>query len=425
MAKIAIDRAPPTALPRRFLLTAPCWGAVAGLLLLVDGELALQTRWGPSTLALVHAFTLGMLGNAMFGSLLQFLPAAAGAPVAGGARAGFVLHGLLNGGAVLLVAGFRAMHPSWLAGAGVVLAVAFALLACLVMPGLWRAHGQRLLRVGIAFACAAGLVAAALGIAMLCGLIGRGGLPLLPWANIHAAWGVLGWVLGLVASVGTVVMPMFQGTRAVPAGAQAGWLALLALVLVLGTACLVFAQRPAVLQWGGAACLAVFASAGLWLQWRARHARNVWLVRLWRTGLLALLGAAAVVAVGGPSLLAGALVLGVALPWLVLGMQLEIVAFLGWIDLHRRCGRGLRLPAIQVLLPDADKAAVFVLQASAALGLLAACVWPHPVGARAAGLLLLSCHAWSWWTLQAPTRRGRAFLQLAARTAGGGGSHGD
>jgi hypothetical protein len=78
MAKIALDQMPSPALPRRFLLSAPLWGMVAGALLVSDGALTLQTRWAPATLALalVHAFTLGVLGNAMFGSLLQF-PAAA------------------------------------------------------------------------------------------------------------------------------------------------------------------------------------------------------------------------------------------------------------------------------------------------------------------------------------------------------------
>jgi hypothetical protein len=106
VAKIAIDQAPPTALPRRFLLSASAWGFIAGALLFVDGEGALQTRWAPSTLAVVHALTLGLLGNAMSGSLLQFLPAAVGVRVHGGARLATLLHALLNLGALLLVAGF-------------------------------------------------------------------------------------------------------------------------------------------------------------------------------------------------------------------------------------------------------------------------------------------------------------------------------
>ena len=103
MARLTIERAPAPALPRRFLLCMPWWGMFAGLLLILDGDALLRSRWNPGTLALVHVFTLGVLGNAMFGSVLQFLPAAAGVRVRG-LRWGSWLHGLFNLGSVLLVA---------------------------------------------------------------------------------------------------------------------------------------------------------------------------------------------------------------------------------------------------------------------------------------------------------------------------------
>lgn len=58
---------------------------------------------GSASVAVVHAFTLGFLGNAMVGSLLQFLPVAVQARVRGGRRAAAWLYGLLNAGALLLV----------------------------------------------------------------------------------------------------------------------------------------------------------------------------------------------------------------------------------------------------------------------------------------------------------------------------------
>lgn len=405
---------------------------VAGALLLDEGALALQTRWAPATLALVHVFTLGMLGNAMFGSLLQFLPAAAGVRVRGGTRAGWALFGLLNAGTLLLVAGFRAMRTELLLAAAPTLALAFALLGAIALPGLLArvpapvSQGKAAsaasaavqpTRIGIAFAVCAALVTAALGVAMLLRLTGRGGLPLLPWADVHAGWGVLGWALGLLASVGAVVLPMFQGTRALPAKAQFVWLRMLGAVLLIGLLWAAFGQGAAPLRWGGAACLALFAMAGLWLQWRAPHSRNAWLVRFWRVALLALLMAAGVLAAGGPPVLLGVLVLGIALPWLVAGMQMEIVAFLGWIELHRRCGRGVRLPAVQTLLPEAHKAGVFAAHAIAAMALLAAAMWPTPLGARVAGIALAASQALLWLRLHGISRCMRRFLTKAAGSA--------
>jgi hypothetical protein len=410
MAKLALEQAPPTALPRRFLLTSPLWGVVAGALLLLDADVALLSRWAPSTLALVHAFTLGVLGNAMFGSLLQFLPAAAGVRVRGGPAAGYGLHALLNLGVLALCAGFRLSQPQCLLLAAACLAAAFAGLAVMTLPGLLVATAQRLLCGGIGIAVLAGIATAVLGVAMLLGLAGvDGGLPLWPWIDLHAAAGLLGWSGVLVASVAQVVMPMFQGTAAPRSVGQGAWLGVAVAVLSAGT---FYALRAdlAVLRWGSATCAVAFAAPALWRQWRARHTRNAWLVRAWRAGLLALLAASLVLASGGPALLAGTLVIALGLPLLLVGMQLEIVAFLGWIELHRRAGRGVRLPSVQQLLPDADKARALVLQLGAGASLLVAVAWPHPLLARLAGALLVGAYAALFLALRGVGRRGHRFL---------------
>lgn len=408
MAKLALAAAPPVALPRRFLLTAPLWCIAAGGLLSVFGQEALLSRWAPATLALVHAMAVGMLGNVMAGSLLQFLPAAAGVRVAGGVRAGHALHVLLNAGALVLVAGFASMRVGLLLPGAAILAAAFGLLAAMCLPGLARMAARGLLHAGIAQALLSLLVTVGVGIGLVLGLRG-GGLSPARWTDVHAAFGLLGWVLGLVASVAGVVMPMFQGTSAPPARAQAGWQALVLLALLAVAA---GAGPPA--RFGVAACVAGAAIAGLWLQWRARHVRNQWLVRFWRAGLVALLATAVALAAGASPVLVGSLALGIALPMLVTGMQLEIVAFLGWIGLHRTCPRGTRLPPVQRLLPEADKRRVFVAFLVAALVLAIAAAWPAAWTARIAGVLLVLAGALLLHALHGVGRRSAAFLRDAA-----------
>ncbi len=410
MARLALDRAPAASLPRRFLLSAPAWGMLAGALLLVDGDALLRTRWQPGTLALVHVFALGVLGNVMFGSVLQFLPAAAGVRVRGGVRLGPPLHAAFNLGVLLLVAG---LHQGWrggLFGAGVLLPLAFATLAAMTLPGLVQAAGQRLLRAGIGAAIGAGTAVALLGGVLALGLVGGWTPPAPAWVDVHAGWGVLGWVIVLLASVARVVMPMFQGTAAVDARLQSLWLGSAWLALLGASGGRLAGADGRWLAGSVALHALLFAIAALWLQSHASRQRRGPLVWSWRAGLIALALAALALAFdvrGG--LLAAALGLGVALPLLLLGMAMEIVPFVEWIELHRRCGRGVQLPGVQRLLPDGDKSGVLLAQLPLLL-LPAAALWPRPWLARAAGLALLLAWLAAWSALRSVRRRADDFL---------------
>lgn len=415
MTRLAIESSPPSSTPLRFLLAAPWWGMAAGVLLLFDATELLQSRWHPVTLAATHAFTLGVIGNLIFGSLLQFLPAAAGVRLRGAACGG-PLCLLFNVGVFLLTAGLYRSQPTLLACAGGALALAFILFAGMTGPGLLTACGQRLLRAGLGAALLAALITATGGVVLALALSGRlvtsWPLPLL--TDAHAAWGVAGWVLLTLGSVSRVVMPMFLGTAATPAAAQKVWTLATLLLLAAASALLLTGRAAAPLRWVVAGTALTFASAAL-LQSRAVSPRNAPLRAWWRSGLLAL----AVFALALPwqlhgDLLTGVLGVAVALPLLTIGMQLEIVAFLGWIDLHRRCGRGTRLPGVHRLLPDTDKWRVLVCFLATAVLQLAAAVKPSVELARTAGLGLLLSYALLLHVLRGVHRRATHFLAQAA-----------
>ena len=412
MARLALDQAPAISLPRRFLLSAPLWGMLAGVLLLIDGDAVLRSRWHPATLALVHVFTLGVLGNVMFGSVLQFLPAAAGVRVRGSVLFGPPLHVVFNLGVLLLVAGLHQRWRAALAGAAVLLPLAFVLLAAMTLPGLLAAVGQQLLRAGLGVAIGFGLLAALLGGALALALAAGWAWPRVAWIDVHASWGVLGWVVVLLASVARVVMPMFQGTGTIPARVQVLWLGS-ALLLLFGASWWRLMHADGRWLAGTVALHALlFAGAALWLQWRAPRQRRSPLRWSWRTGLMLLLLAALALVVGPRGgLLAAVLGLGIALPLLLTGMALEIVAFIGWIDLHRHCSRGVQLPSVQRLLPDRDKLGVLLAQLPLLL-LPAAALWPSVWLTRAAGLALLLAWLSVWSALRGVRRRADRFLLM-------------
>jgi len=370
----------------------PAWGMLAGLLLMINGDGMLRSRWHPGTLALVHTFTLGVLGNAMFGSLLQFLPAAAGVSLRVG-RLGAWVHIALNAGALSLVGGFYFGSSLLLTLGGLLLPLAFLALVGITLPAVCRAVGQRLLRTGVGASLVFGLVTALLGGALAFGGSGRLSLVMPPWVDVHAALGVLGWMVLLLASVARVVMPMFQGTGAPPLKWHAAWLGSLAVLLPVAAASHLRGLGDAGLLITLAFFGLSFASSVVWLQRRTTLARRGPLWWSWRVGSFALLASVMTLSwQSGSPLLAAALALGLGLPLLVVGMALEIVAFLSWIELHRRVGRGVQLPSVQRLMPACERGAALIALAVSGVAVVLGTLHLDAWLARTAGLL--QCVAW-------------------------------
>ncbi|WP_454830971.1 hypothetical protein [Pseudoxanthomonas wuyuanensis] len=411
MSSLTIAEAPPLWRPLRFLLTAPLWGMIAGSWLMAHGEAAMISRWALPTIVLVHLFTLGVLANAMIGSLLQFLPVAAGsAPSIG--RSAEWLHALFNAGLLLFVPAMMLAHPLVLAVASLLLSGSLLGFAAAAMIGLIRGSGPRVLRVGIGMAISSLAPTALMGAALVVILLGRLALPIDRVADLHAASGLLGWVLTLMMAVGAVTLPMFQGTRRIPGLAQWCWLAIALAGLLASVVC----------RWNGgplAAAIAVsvpvllFVGASLLLQIRVRHRRNPALTLFWMLGTVAIGGACVVLlsaslpAAPDRAVLIGTLLIGIGLPSMLNGMMLEIVGFLSWIDLRRRCARGIRIPGVDTLLPESDKRWALAAHGVSALALLAAAL--RPALASAAGALLLVAYGLTLWCLLRCLRRSAVF----------------
>lgn len=412
MPKLRLEQAPAASLPLRFLLAMPCWGMLGGALLVLEGAAPLTSRWHPATLALVHVWTLGVLGNAMFGSLLQFLPVAVGAAPRWRASVPW-LHAVFNLGVLLLVVGLRSGMRWPLLAAGALLPLAFLWLAATSLPGLVAAAGETLLRTGIGVALGFGVVTALVG-SVLAWLLAGGVLWSPAAVDAHAVLGVLGWMILLLAAVGRVTMPMFQATRMLPARGQAVWLIAVAAWLPLAALWHVHAQRgvvlPLVLALGGAG----FALAVLYLQWPVPAARRNALYLHWRLGALALL-AAVLALLAGQGLLAGVLAVAVGLPLLIGAMAMEIVPFVVWIGLRHLIPRSVQIPGVQKLLPDEKKRRVLLAQGSAAVLLVWATCWPQAWLARAAGVAVLLAWALHGAALLGVLRASRAFSQRVPR----------
>ncbi|WP_433852761.1 hypothetical protein [Stenotrophomonas nitritireducens] len=398
MSGLAFAQAPSPSHPLRFLATALLWGALAGAWLLAGGDALLVSPHAPATIALAHVFALGVLGNAMLGSLVQFLPVAACSPLPL-ARGVPLLHAVFNLGVGLLLPAIAGTTTTCGLVAAPLLVGALASCACAVLVAVVRGSGARAVRCGIGLAATALLATIGLGAALLAMRLGWMAPTARPLLGLHASFGLLGWVLGLLAAVGTMVVPMLQGTRPVPSTWLWGWLVLLAGVLLAAGADGVGIALPLPLpRIGPMLPLLLFAAAVIVLQQRAPHRRGPLLRRFWALGSLALAAATLVMPLPGSGLLAGVLVLAVGFPALVLGMLMEIAGFLAWIELRRRLPRGTRVPGVGSLFAEPHKRRVWWLHAVAALSLVLACLQPEL--ARIAGALVLLGWlgaAWALW----------------------------
>jgi len=406
---IAAHDAPPVWAPLRFLVSAPWFGMLAAVLLLWEGPAALESRWSPVLLAATHLLTLGFLSMVMLGALLQLLPVVAGAPLARPGVVAAIVHPLLVAGTLLLAAGLWLGDATAIRLAALALAAGFATFVAVAVRALWGAPVREAVGRSIALALAALVVTVLLGLALTT-MLGWGvALPVVKAVELHAAWGLLGWTVLLVAAVAQQVVPMFQVTPSYPlwlsrpfapillgillAWSVAAWWDLDALAGALGIVV--------------AALVLGFSTITLTLQLRSRRLAPDATGMAWRAGMLCLALAAGAGSAGSflpqpvahYAIATGVLtVIGFALS-VIQGMLYKIVPFLVWLHLQNTVGG--RVPHIKRILPE--RPALWHLRThlvSVALLCLAA-VWPRWFLYPGAAVFALSNAMLGWIVLRA------------------------
>jgi hypothetical protein len=391
---LALDQAPPFHIPARFFLTAPVFAILAGLLLAWEGSSLLASRWMPAALAATHLITLGYLGQAMCGALLQMLPVVVGAPVPQVRWVGPLTQALLALGTLSLAWGLWGGGPLSLGMGASVAGLGFLMFLIPVSLALVGAQGEPGTRLAMRAAALALVITVILGLVLTGALLGWVPLSdLIPWVDAHATWGLLGWVGVLILGVAMQVLPLFYVTPPYPLLARF-WLAPL---LLLG---IILASLAGILGWDRGARLALEATALGFVFFalltislvvkRGRRRLDPTLLYWW-SAMLAIGGAALAWALGAPATLTGILLMagpGLGLP---AGMMFKILPFLAWFHLqHRQIATGrfdLRLPHMGSLLPIPWARVQFGLYLLALLLLIGSVFFPDL--ARPAGLVLV------------------------------------
>lgn len=452
MQRVAsFDQSPPLSAPLRFFLTAPLFAVAAACVLLWHGPLALASRWSPATLAITHLMTLGFLSLSMTGALLQILPVVTGVTVPNPTLTARWVHRLLSAGAVVLTVAFLGTTPSLFILAMALLVAAFGWLLGACWIGLWRAgsggatlHAIRLSLIALFATVGLGLtLAGALGGAIKL----PAGVSLVALTDLHAVWGLGGWVGLLVIGVAFQVVPMFQVTPDYPDSARrwlAGALFLLLGAWAIGKSSLdISATDPAasagamVLVPAGTALLAAvgyaaFGGLTIRLLWRRKRPKPEPTTLFWYLGTTSLVACAMLWMAprwwpgiaGSPAypLALGILsIVGFAYS-IINGMLYKIVPFLVWYHLQTNLAGArskqapMRAPNVRDIIAETATRGQFVAHLVALLLLLAATAWPSPL-ARLAGAASLLSSGWLWINLVSAVRVYRDVSSLSLSLA--------
>ncbi len=416
---LSLDQAPPIHLPLRFFLTASGFAVAAGLILAIQGESALATRWSPAALAVTHLIALGFLSQVLCGALIQLLPVVIGVPLSAVELIAPGVHLSLSLGTASLAAGFLNGAGSLLAAGAAFSGLGLVAFLAGLIPALARARGGAATLVSLRLAALALALNLAFGLALTAVLLGWLGLPgFANWVGAHLALGLLGWVGLPIVGIAYQLVPLFHVTPAYPRWMTLGLTPVLSVALAATVLFLARGLNDRADQAVGVIAVgyAAFAGQTLVLQWRrARPRVDATLVHWW-LAMVAIVLAGIVWWLEAPVGLLGVLLLigvGIGLPS---GMLLKIVPFLCWFHLQSRwmasARPDLRIPHMHRLLPDRLARWHPALHALA-LGLLCAGSW-EPVLTRAGGLVLCASALWLFGLIAGALWRYRRVARLLA-----------
>lgn len=216
MTGLNFESIPPLATPFRFYLTAPIFALIAAALLIDQGSAIWLSRWMPASLAITHLLALGVMGLIMVGSLFQVVPVLCGAPLKIEKWSLLLMHGGLMIGTLALSAAFLGWTTFLTGFALLALSLGYFVIR-LVLVLVRQAQGEQT-RLPIFFAAIALGGGVVIGLLLISNVL-WGWLPTFGKSitNLHAGFGVFGWVLLLVMAVSFQVIPMFHVTPTFPA----------------------------------------------------------------------------------------------------------------------------------------------------------------------------------------------------------------
>lgn len=401
--KLSLQQSPPLSVPARFFLTAPVFGILAALILLVNGGDLLQSRWTPGMLAVTHCLTLGFFASVMIGASQQLLPVLVGSVISKPRFIATLIHLQWLPGVLLLVTAFFSFNTLILVPGLFLIAGALLTFAGVILFTLYKGVSANESAPGIRLAVVSLFITLVLGITLALGYTGIVPLWRPVLTNLHLTWGLIGWIGLLIMVVAWQVVPMFQITRPYPVLLRRATIPAVAFLLLLKSILLwpennkIISSMQILVDICLALLLLAFALATLYLQRVSRRKIRDSHRYYWRLAMVNLLlclccwiGAAQTGMPGLYLLTAAVFLLGFAMA-VVTGMLLKIISFLIWLHLQglnealQSAGKpGFIVPKMKRVIADRKSNLLLISLLIAQLCIIAAILIPRIMAVAAA-----------------------------------------
>jgi len=207
---ISVDQAPPISAPLRFFVTAPLFGVIAGILMLLSDMQILRDRYSIDAIIVTHSLTIGFFAFVMFGALTQMLPVLTGARILKVKLVTTISHIMLVVGLLSMIIGLKFSLNAMTTLAYSMLGGGFMVMIFSLINALRGVNNFTATVKGVTASLLFAFFITILGVMMLSGYADENiGARHLIYANIHSVWAIFGFCGLLIIGVAFQVLPMF------------------------------------------------------------------------------------------------------------------------------------------------------------------------------------------------------------------------
>jgi len=207
---LSVDQAPPISAPLRFFLTAPLFGVIAGILILLSDTQILTNRYSIDAIIITHAITIGIFAFVMFGALTQMLPVLTGTKIFKVKLVTTLSHTMLVAGLFSMIIGLKFTNNSLSTLAYLLLGTGFFIMILSIGNALRSVKHFTATVKGMTASLVFAFFITVLGVMMLFEYAsGNIGERHHIYANIHSVWAIFGFSGLLIIGVAFQVLPMF------------------------------------------------------------------------------------------------------------------------------------------------------------------------------------------------------------------------